>query len=175
MPEIETQRLLFRTFTPDDLHDLAAIRTDPDVMKYTLGRPESITEVQATLNKYLAHWGQHGFGRWALIERQSTKLIGWCGLSYLEETGGVEIELGYGLAKCHSGKGLASEEASVTMKYGFEELGLARIVAVAWPDNIPSIRVLEKLGMQYEKTVQFAVEWVYYAIAREEYQGKRLV
>src|SRR5690242_3315578 len=125
MPDLETPRLLFRRFTANDLHDLAAIRTDPDVMKYTVGRPESIAEVQATLNKYLAHWEQHGFGRWALLERQSKTLIGWCGLLYLDNTG--EVEIGYGLAKPYWGNGLASEAAAATTKYGFEELGFARI------------------------------------------------
>src|SRR5690348_6627648 len=132
MPDLETPRLLFCKFTPDDLHDLAAIRTDPDVMKYTVGRPESIAEVQATLSKYLAHWEQHGFGRWALIERESKKLIGWCGLLYLENTG--EVEIGYGLAKPYWGKGLASEAATATMKYGFEQLALALIVAITLPE-----------------------------------------
>ena len=174
MLDLETPRLLFRKFTPEDLHDLAAIRSDPDVMKYTVGRPESIAEVQATLNKYLAHWEQHGFGRWALIEKQTQKLIGWCGLLYLENTG--EVEIGYGLAKQYWGKGLASEAAAATMTYGFGQLGLARIVAITYPENLTVQRVLEKLGMKYIKQAHFYDTDVrYYSISREEYWAKPVV
>jgi ribosomal-protein-alanine N-acetyltransferase len=167
-PDIETIRLLCRRFTPDDLHSLAVIRADADVMKYTTGRPESVQEVQAWLNKWMAHWRDHGFGRWALIDKATGTLAGWCGLLYLEDT--TDVEIGYGLAKDYWGKGLATEAAAATMKYGFEQLSLPRIVAVAWPENMASHRVLEKLGMKYVKTGKFfGREMVYYVISREEY------
>jgi RimJ/RimL family protein N-acetyltransferase len=174
MPEIETRRLLFRKFTTDDLQDLGAIRADPAVMKYIgSGGPESLAEVLAILNKILAHWEQHGFGRWAVIYKEHDALVGWCGLSYLENTGDVEI--GYGIAKPYWGKGLASEAAAAAIKYGFEQLRLDRIVAVAWPDNITSQRVMEKLGMKYVKLARFYnAEMVYYAISREEYRAARV-
>ena len=87
---------------------------------------------------------------WAVgFHKEDSALIGWSGLSYLEDTG--EVEIGYGLAKPYWGRGLASEAAAATIKYGFEQLGLPRIVAIASPDNITSRRVLEKLGMKFEK------------------------
>lgn len=169
MREIETVRLKFRRFTPDDLNELSAIRGDPDVMTYIgAGKPESVEQAQTVLNRFLAHWDQYGFGRWATIERETNKLIGWCGLSYLESNGDVEI--GYGFAKSHWGKGLASEAAASILKWGFEDLGLDRIVAVAWPENAVSRRVMERLGMKYVKMASHhRTEVVYYAISREEY------
>jgi len=169
--EIDTPRLIFRRFTPDDLHALAAIRSDSDVMKYIgPGRAEPIDQVQAKLDKVIAHWDLHGFGYWALIDKASSKLAGWCGLSYLEDT--EDIEIGYGLAKEYWGKGLASEAAAEAMKYGFVQLRLERIVAVAYPENIPSQVIMKKLGMKYVKTARFiGGEWVYYVIGREEYQA----
>jgi len=169
-PDPETPRLHFRKFRADDLNELAAIRADPDVMKYIAsGRPESIAEAQTILNKILVHWEQHGFGRCALIHKASRNLIGWCGLSYLEDT--REVEIGYGIAKPYWGKGLASEAAGATITYGFEQLGLARIVAVTWPDNLASQRVLAKLGMAFVKIAHFyEADVAYYAISREEYQ-----
>jgi RimJ/RimL family protein N-acetyltransferase len=169
--ELETPRLQFRRFTPDDLHALASIRSDPDVMKYIgTGRTESIDEVQAKLAKVTAHWEQHGFGYWALIEKASSKLAGWCGLSYLEDT--EDIEIGYGLAKAYWAKGLATEAAAAVIKYGFVQLRLERIVAVAYPQNIPSQVIMKKLGMKYVKTARFTGgEWVYYGIDRKEYQA----
>src|SRR5262249_16100606 len=112
--EIETRRLRLRMFTPDDLNELAAIRADSDVMRYIgSAKPESIEQVQAALNKNIAHWEQHGFGRWAVVDKQSNKLIGWCGLSYLDE----DVEIGYGIAKPYWGQRLASEAAAATIKY----------------------------------------------------------
>ena len=135
------------------------------------GIPEPVAEVQTVLNKIIAHWHEHCFGPWALIDRASNALIGWCGLWYLENTRDVEIR--YGIAKPFWGKGLASEAAVATIKYGFEQLGLDRIVAVAWPDNVASQRVMEKLGMKYVKQAHFYdAEVVYYSISREEYQGR---
>jgi ribosomal-protein-alanine N-acetyltransferase len=171
MVDFETPRLHFRRFTPDDLHALAAIRADADVMKYIgPGRTESIDEVRAKLVKVWTHWDQHGFGYWALIDKATSKLAGWCGLSYLEDT--EDIEIGYGLAKSYWGKGLATEAAAAVMKYGFVQLRLERIVAVAYPENIPSQVIMKKLGMKYVKTARFiGGEWVYYVIEREEYQA----
>jgi RimJ/RimL family protein N-acetyltransferase len=168
MHDLETPRLLFRRFTADDLHALAAIRSDADVMKHISSRrPESIEEVKVVLNEVLAHWAQHGFGRWALIDKFTSTLAGWCGLAYLENTD--EVEIGYGLAKNYWGKGLASEAARAAMKYGFEQVQLAHIVAVAWPENAASLRVLEKLRM-IKAAHLYADKWLYYAISREEYE-----
>lgn len=169
--ELDTPRLIFRRFTLDDLHALAAIRSDSDVMKYIgPGRAESFDQVQAKLEKLRAHWDLHGFRYWALIDKASGNLAGWCGLSYLEDT--EDIEIGYGLAKAYWGKGLATEAAAAVMKYGFVQLRLERIVAVAYPENTPSQGIMKKLGMKYVKTARFiGGEWVYYVIEREEYQA----
>ena len=169
MSEIETARLRLRKVTPNDLTRLFAIRSDPEVMKFIgSGRPNSLEEVRTTLNRYLAHWEQHGFGRWSVDYKETDELIGWCGLCYLEDTG--EVEIGYGIAKAYWGKGLASEAATASINYGFEELGLDRIVAVAWPDNASSRRIMDKLGMKYVKvTRHHDADVVYYAIKRDQY------
>jgi ribosomal-protein-alanine N-acetyltransferase len=91
-------------------------------------------------------WKQHGFGRWALIHKPDKKLIGWCGLAPLDKTD--EIEIGYGIAKEYWGRGLTTEAAAATIRYGFEELKLNQIVAVAMPENIASRRIMEKIGMR---------------------------
>lgn len=85
------------------------------------------------------------------VYRENGELIGFCGLDHL--WGGEEIEIGYWLAPDYWGKGLATEAAQAVLRYGFGRLGLLRIVAVAHPENQASIRVLEKLGMAFEKTV----------------------
>jgi RimJ/RimL family protein N-acetyltransferase len=169
MREIETVRLKLRRFTLDDLKEFSAIRGDPDVMTYIgAGKPESVEQAQTVLDRFLAHWDQHGFGRWAAIDRETNKLIGWCGLSYLENT--EDVEIGYGFAKSHWGKGLASEAAAEVLKWGFEDLRLDQIVAVAWPENAVSRQVMERLGMTFVKMARHNhKEVVFYALSREEY------
>jgi ribosomal-protein-alanine N-acetyltransferase len=171
--DIETTRLQFRRFTPDDRHALAAIRSDPDVMKYVASRrPESIEEVQIVLDKVIAHSERHGFAPWALIDKVTGKLAGWCGFKYLEDIG--EVEIAYGLAKDYWGKGFASEAASAAMEHGFQQLHLDQIVAVVWPENIASTRVLEKLGMR-RRAALYKDEMLYYSLFSAEYQKQQRV
>jgi len=169
MDEIETDRLYLRHFTPDDIEPLCQIRSDPDVMRYMRdGKPLSREQVQANLNDIIQHYREHRFGFWAIIYKEQSQLIGCCGLRFLENT--PEIELGYMLAKPYWGRGLATEGAKASLKYGFEELKLERIVALAYPQNIASRRVMEKLGMKYEKDVlDNNRNLAYYAISREAY------
>jgi RimJ/RimL family protein N-acetyltransferase len=170
MPEIETSRLYLRQFSMADLNDLSAIRSDPEVMRFIgTGQPHSVDQVKESLEHILAGWKQHGFGRWAVVHKPDKKLIGWSGLAFLDETD--EIEIGYGIAKDYWGRGFTTEAAAASIRYGFEELKLNRIVAVAMPENIASRRVMEKIGMKYEKTGHwYEAELVYYAISQDGYE-----
>ena len=166
MPEIETERLRLRMFSPDDLDALSLITGDAEVMKY-LGTSGARTreKTKNTIDAILRHWGEHGFGIWALDHRAHGRLIGWCGLQMLEKT--PEVEVAYLLAKDYWNQGLATEAARAGIEYGLNELKLDRIVAIARPENIGSYRVMEKVGMKYEKDAHFYnVDVVYYAIER---------
>ena len=168
--EIETARLRLRRFTIADLDDLAAIRADRDVMRY-IGTGEAHTreQVEAALKLNAAMWEELGFSRWAVMHRQDETLIGWCGLAPLDKT--TEVEIGYGMAKSYWGRGLTTEAARATLRHAFEGLGLRRITAVAYPDNTASQRVMEKIGMKYEKIGRYYdADLVYYAINREDYE-----
>jgi RimJ/RimL family protein N-acetyltransferase len=167
MPEIETSRLRLRMFTPDDLDALALITGDAEVMKY-LGTSGARTKEKTknTIDAILRHWNEHGFGIWAVEHKADQKLIGWCGLQMLEKT--PEIEVAYLLAQAYWNQGLATEAARAAIRYGFDELKLKRIVAIARPENTGSYRVMEKVGMKYERDAHFYnVDVVYYAIEHE--------
>ncbi|NER32806.1 MAG: GNAT family N-acetyltransferase [Oscillatoria sp. SIO1A7] len=170
MDELETERLYLRLFNPDDLEALSLIRSDPDVMRYMRdGNPLSREEVSENLARIIQHYREHRFGLWAVIYKQDSQLIGYCGLQFLEQT--PEIELGYMLAKAYWGKGLATEGAKASLKYGFETLKLERIVAVAYPENLASRRVMEKVGMKYEKEARYYNRNVaYYARSKQAYK-----
>ena len=107
----ETERLIFRKITADDLDNLYKLSSDPDVMRYISQRPLTLDEVSAGLTRYLKHYDDHGFGLWATIYKPESRFIGRCGLMVwdLEEVKGVEV--GYALAKAYWGKGLATEVA----------------------------------------------------------------
>ena len=171
---IETPRLTLRPFKRDDLDALAALNADPDVMRYIGdGKPQSRAQTEMRINAILDHWEQHGFGLCAVVDRATRAFIGFCGLQYLDNTS--EIEVGYRLAKRFWGMGLATEAAGATLRYGFEELGLDRIVAVVHPENVTSQWVVQKIGLRYVKDARFYNSDVeYHAITREEFaQGER--
>jgi RimJ/RimL family protein N-acetyltransferase len=175
IPEIETPRLRLRAFAPADLDELYAVFGDPQVMKYISGgKPRTREATEAGLLRSLEGWSSRGFGLWAVVEKESGHVIGYCGLMYLEDT--TEIELAYGLAKSAWGRGLATEAARAGLLFGFEELKLERIVAVVNSANVASQRVLEKLGMRYTKNAHhYDTDLMYYEISRQDenrQQGK---
>jgi RimJ/RimL family protein N-acetyltransferase len=173
MPEIETSRLLLRMFSQDDLGDLSRIYADADVMRYLSGHPLTRDETAGWLKYFLDGWENYGFGWWAVVLKESGELIGHCGLQFIHVT--PEIEATYGLAKEYWRMGLASEAARACLRYGFEQLEIDRIYALADPGNIASHRVMERVGMKYDKTeyykdALYEGDLIYYVISREEHQ-----
>ena len=167
MPEIETERLRHRMLRPEDLSDLVSIVGDSEVMTY-LGVDGGVAlsreEAHDALTKMIAFWDQRGFGRWAVLNKSTGHMVGLCGLRLMDDT----PELFYAFAKDVWGLGLATESAKACLRYGFEELGFARIVAASRHANGASIRVMEKIGMRYEKDINYqGVDAVCYAITRD--------
>ena len=146
----ETNRLLITAWDPQDWKVFCSISSDPDVMKYIgKGEPWSAERTEQFVKVQIENFDRYGFCLWKLAYKPTGFLIGFCGLQPLGETG--EIEIGWWLAKAFWGKGLATEAARTVFCYGFETIGLRRIVAIAQPANRASIRVMEKLGMRHEK------------------------
>ena len=170
MREIETARLYLRQFTPEDLDDLYRIYSDPEIMKYLTGvRTREATET--AIHTMLKRWEENNFGMWALVHKRDRKMIGRCGLGFLDNT--PEVELGYALDKVYWNQGLATEASFASLNYGFQILKLERIVAIARPENIASQRVIQKVGMKYEKNAHYyETDVVYYSISRESYHSQ---
>lgn len=176
---IETERLLLRPLTLGDLPALLSIRAKEDVSRYLgtslVQTPEFI---EARLRVYMECYRQHGFGMAAAIEKSGGEFVGWGGLQPLEfgwtgkrsAQAEREVEVGYGFDTPHWGKGYATELAAAWLRYGFEGAKLARIIAVASPENRSSWRVMEKLGMKYVTTEpHYGSPCVVYSISREEF------
>lgn len=167
MPSIETERLLLRMIHADDLDHLAALLSDPDVVKYVGdGKPSGRDEAERALESIIRHWHTHGFGRWAVIEKHTGEFIGFGGLRSLFGT----PEVVYHLAKAHWGHGYATEVAQAALRFGFEVRGYDRIVAITKPPNTASIHVMDKLGMRFEKNARYyEIDVVQYEIARDQF------
>lgn len=172
MDLIETARLHLRLFTPGDLEDLYPIFSEPEVVKYMkTGAPVSIEETETALMSIINHWEQHGFGRWAVVLKETGKLIGYGGLRNLYGT----PELVYLLDKHCWNMGLATELAKACLKWGFEERHFERIIAVTRPDHMASRRVMEKIGMVYETDATYhGTHVVLYSISRSTGQSLTL-
>lgn len=168
---VETQRLRLRQFQDDDL-DVYTTRifADPKVMRYLPKREAPARErARRTMELFNDHHAEYGFGPWAVVEKVSGELIGHCGLRYLSEID--ETEVLYALGKEFWGKGYATEAARASIDFGFREMRLERIIALAVPENIASRQVMEHCGLKYEKEVElFGLPCVYYAIHRAAYE-----
>jgi len=127
----------------DDLDAWHAIYLDAEEVWYGAPR-SSLDDNRAKLERQVAHHEEHGYGMWTVELDGET--IGAAGLQHLE--GGPEVEVGYRFLKEHWGHGYATESARASIVYGFDVVGLDKIVAVALESNIASRRVLEKCGLQ---------------------------
>lgn len=97
---------------------------------------------------------ERGFGPYAVLDKRSLQVMGYCGLFYFADVcGQPEVEIGYRLARRYWGSGYATEAARAVRNYGFGEFGMSRLVALIDPANLASIRVAKKLDMRYEKDV----------------------
>lgn len=146
---IETQRLVLREFQPEDVQQLAPILANPQVMQFSPAGTLSTEQTQAKINEFIALYQAFGFGKWAVLAKDSHELIGYCGIALETIDGSAERELGYRLAPPFWGRGLATEAATAAMEYGFNELKLPYLLGIAERKNVASVKILKKLGMQF--------------------------
>lgn len=152
---LQTPRLLLRPLTLDDAPGYWPLVSNAEILRHVGETPRgSLEEVVAVLRERpLADYARHGFGRLAVIERDSGRMIGWCGLKVVPELGG-EVDIGYRLLPECWGRGYATEAGRAVIAHGFEQLGLARIVGMTVAANVDSAHVLQKLGLSFEREVQ---------------------
>ena len=135
----------------DDLDDLFALYHSPDVREYYSEGIPSYEETRQELEWMIQHcYAKYGFGMWATIYKETGRFIGRCGLTPMDIEGREEIEVGYMLAKEYWGQGLATEAAQAILQYGFEQVGLSRLICVINPGNQASSKVALKIGMTLE-------------------------
>jgi ribosomal-protein-alanine N-acetyltransferase len=146
---LETERLTLREYTEADAPEFFQLNTDPQVMRYVPDPPmKSQEEARQVIRSHpMADYAEFGYGRWACIFKTTAEHIGFCGLKHLKEL--HEIDLGFRFRPAVWGKGLATEAARACADYGFDQLGVKEMIGLSHPDNTGSMRVLEKVGMQF--------------------------
>ena len=147
---IETKRLILREMVMGDASDIMRLHSDHEVQKYTeepvfTSLAEAYDKIEEKRNEYKSE----GFGRWITFLKDEMQFVGWAGLSYLPEFD--EIDLGYRFLPEYWGAGIATEASRSILTYGFDQLKIKKIIAIALKENEASIRIMQKIGMQFDK------------------------
>lgn len=162
---LETDRLLLREYVEEDAPAFFKLNSDPEVLRFVPDKPLLNIEQarQILVDHPIADYRKYGFGRGACILKSTSEQIGMAGLKYLEELG--EVDVAYRLLPAYWGLGLATEAALASIRFGFDNLRLKSaagrirrvrtIIGLVMPENIASVRVLEKTGLRHAETVTF--------------------
>lgn len=152
MTVLQTGRIALRRLTTDDASFIRELVNEPSWIRYIGDRGvRSEEDARAYLARGpIAMYERHGFGLWMCESRESGEPLGICGLIKRDTL--EDVDIGFAFLPRFWGRGYAHEAAAAVLDYGREVLELDRIVAITSPDNAPSIRLLEKLGLRLEKS-----------------------
>lgn len=168
----ETQRMLLRRLTRDDLPELSAILSDPEVMEPSVRGVCDEAATSEFIGGCLGCYRSHGFGPLALVDKSSAELVGFCGISPEEVDGTEEFNLGYRLATRFWRRGLAAEAARAVLDDAFSRSGLDSVVVIIEPEHAASLRVAEKAGFREFDNVKFHSRLVrLYRLTREQWHA----
>ncbi|MET0752288.1 MAG: GNAT family N-acetyltransferase [Pyrinomonadaceae bacterium] len=156
MQIIETERLILRELSAEDAEFVLELVNEPAWKKNIGDRGIQTTEGarEYILNGPVASYEKFGFGLWLVELKDSNESIGICGLIKRDTL--EDVDIGFAFLERFWLKGYAVESAAAVMDYGRDVIGLKRIVAITVPDNLGSIKVLEKIGMRFEKMIRTA-------------------
>lgn len=151
---LKTKRLLLRPLRADDLEQLASLHAEDSFWKYPLGRGQTGEETEAFLQRVLHGYEHLGIGVEAVVDQASGDLAGWAGLSVPDFLPEIlpAVEVGWRLGSRWRGRGYATEAGAAWVEWGFESLGLGKIVSIFEPANLASGRVMNKLGFELDLT-----------------------
>lgn len=154
MTILTTLRLSLVPFTIADVNGLNALNSDPEVMRYISGRPETLEETIAVVERVERRWQEHGYSWWSFKDRASGEIVGAGAVQNLRREASptpdlaCPLELGWRLRRDHWKRGLASEAARAMADFAFDTLRAETLYAVCDPANAASARVMVRLGME---------------------------
>ncbi len=150
--ELETERLRLRRWRTEDREPYAALNADPVVMEHFVA-PLSRAESDEHVDRIEAFFAEHGWGLWAAERVDTGAFIGFIGLGVprFEATFLPGVEVGWRLAKEHWGQGFAPEGAREALRFAFDDLSLPEVLSFTAVGNANSRRVMEKIGMRFDR------------------------
>lgn len=149
MPVLTTPRLRLEPLNDSHFEGLYRLNSDPLVMRFITGRPDTPADTQSMIDRVKARWAELGYSWWGFIRRDSGELIGCGCIQHLNRDPSEVLETGWRLRQDAWGHGFASEAARHMVGWAFATLKPERICAVCQPENTPSASVMERLGMTY--------------------------
>ncbi len=174
---IETERLLLRELTPDDTEGILRLDGDPAVLKYVAQKPiDDLNQAREMIAFIRQQYVDNGIGRWAIIDKKTNDFMGWGGfklITTLTNNKSNYYDLGYRLIQSYWGKGYATECTLACIDYGFNNLLLNEIYAMADVENTASVHVLEKSGLKkIEKFIYEAESHYWFKLTKMEWLNK---
>lgn len=168
-----TPRLRLEPQTDEHLERLFAINSDPEVMRYITGKPDTREDTQAMIDRVKARWAEFGYSWWSFFERATGELIGTGCVQHLGRDAKNPLELGWRLRRDKWHQGFASEAAERMARFAFEDLKAPLLCAVCDPANTGSARVMERLGMQYRANERwYDMECAVYDMSAADWAGR---
>lgn len=174
MTILHTPRLRLEPLNDGHLDALFALNSDPEVMRYITGRPDTREDSADMVARVKARWAEFGFSWWAFIELATGELIGCGCIQHLGRDAANPLEIGWRLRRDRWHQGLASEAARRMTAFAFEDLAAPLLCAVCHPANSASSTVMQRLGMEY-KTEQrwYEMDCSVYEITREAWLARQ--
>ena len=156
MSVIETDRLVLRKPATDDAEFILELLNEPSFLHFIGDKGvRTLDDAREYIRQGpMVSYESHGFGLYLTLLKDGAVPIGMCGLLKRESL--ADVDIGFAFLPAYWSRGYALESASAVMRYGLETRGLKRIVAITNPDNEASIRLLEKLGLKYERMIRLA-------------------
>lgn len=172
-PTLHTPHLTLRPWEAADAPALFAILQEADIFQYFPPSPPPTLE---RAGRYIAHqikhWQERGYGHWAVVTQEDGQVVGWNGLEYLPELD--EVEIAYLLSGRMRGRGYATEAAHAAVEFGIGTCNLSAIIGLVHPENVPSVRVLQKCGLVFSDALTlWGLDMHRYRISRSDYGRMR--
>lgn len=162
---IAAERLQLRPYSTSDFDDMHALMLRPETHKYGQREPLTEEETWSRLLRHIGHWHEFGFGFMAVEERDSGRFVGEAGFSHFRRGVGVDCggapEATWTIAPEYQGRGYASEAAAAVQWWAEERLGFTRTLCMIQTENLPSLRIAQKLG--------------YREVSRLDYRGQQVI
>ncbi len=151
---IETERLIIRKFIVDDADFMLKLLNTPNWLRFIGDRNVRTLEQaeQYLINGYIRSYQDFGFGFYVVSLKETQESIGICGI--VKREGLEDVDIGFAFFQKFMGKGYGYESASAVLNYALNKLKIKRIVAIVDPENVVSIALIKKIGMQFERMIR---------------------